>query len=146
MTYIQLVSIRKRIARCLALLAISGVMLVMPGRLNGQPLQVVNVAIPAKSFQMVIYPVAHQKGYMKEEGLDERVIFVAPTTSIQAMLGGDVHFTGAGSSALVSISTKASAAANPGARQIQARRGNRPRCSAVISRTKIAPMLNVTTT
>jgi len=40
---------------------------------------------------------------MKEEGLDERVIFVAPTTSIQAMLGGDVHFTGAGSSALVSI-------------------------------------------
>ena len=103
MTYIQLVSIRKRIARCLALLAISGVMLVMPGRLNGQPLQVVNVAIPAKSFQMVIYPVAHQKGYMKEEGLDERVIFVPPTTSIQAMLGGDVQFTGAGSSALVSI-------------------------------------------
>ena len=36
-------------------------------------------------------------GYMKEEGLDQRVIFVAPTTSIQAMLGGDVQFTGAGS-------------------------------------------------
>jgi NitT/TauT family transport system substrate-binding protein len=52
---------------------------------------------------MVIYPIAQQRGYMKEEGLDERVIFVAPTTSIQAMLGGDVHFTGAGSSALVSI-------------------------------------------
>jgi NMT1/THI5 like len=43
------------------------------------------------------------KGYMKEEGLDQRVIFVAPTTSIQAMLGGDVQFTGAGSSALVSM-------------------------------------------
>ncbi len=40
---------------------------------------------------------------MKEEGLDQRVIFVAPTTSIQAMLGGDVQFTGAGSSALVSM-------------------------------------------
>jgi len=65
--------------------------------------QIVNMAIPAKSFQMVIYPVAQQKGYMKEEGLDERVIFVAPTTSIQAMLGGDVQFTGAGSSALVSM-------------------------------------------
>jgi NitT/TauT family transport system substrate-binding protein len=47
--------------------------------------------------------VAQQKGYMKEEGLDQRVIFVAPTTSIQAMLGGDVQFTGAGSSALVSM-------------------------------------------
>src|SRR5215471_12817764 len=70
---------------------------------GAQLLHVVNMAIPARSFQMVIYPVAQQKGYMKEEGLDERVIFVAPTTSIQAMLGGDVQFTGAGSSALVSM-------------------------------------------
>jgi ABC-type nitrate/sulfonate/bicarbonate transport system substrate-binding protein len=70
---------------------------------GAQSLQTVNIAIPARSFQMVIYPIAQQKGYMKEEGIDQRVIFVAPTTSIQAMLGGDVHFTGAGSSALVSI-------------------------------------------
>ena len=70
---------------------------------NAQSLQIVNMAIPARSFQMVIYPVAQQKGYMKEEGLDQRVIFVAPTTSIQAMLGGDVQFTGAGSSTLVSM-------------------------------------------
>ena len=68
-----------------------------------QSLQIVNMAIPSKSFQMVIYPLAQQKGYMREEGLDLRVIFIAPTTSIQAMLGGDVHFTGAGSSALVSV-------------------------------------------
>jgi ABC-type nitrate/sulfonate/bicarbonate transport system substrate-binding protein len=70
---------------------------------TAQALQIVNMAIPAKSFQMVIYPIAQQKGYMKEEGIDQRVIFIAPTTSIQAMLGGDAHFTGAGSSALVSI-------------------------------------------
>ncbi len=70
---------------------------------NAQSLQTVNMAIPSKSFQMVIYPIAQQKGYMKEEGIDQRVIFIAPTTSIQAMLGGDVQFTGAGSSALVSI-------------------------------------------
>lgn len=70
---------------------------------SAQTLQTVNMAIPSKSFQMAIYPIAQQKGYMKEEGLDQRVIFVAPTTSIQAMLGGDVQFTGAGSSALVSI-------------------------------------------
>ncbi len=68
-----------------------------------QSLQTINMAVPAKSFQMVLYPVAQQKGYMKEEGLDQRVIFVAPTTSIQAMLGGDIQFTGAGTSALVSI-------------------------------------------
>lgn len=52
---------------------------------------------------MVIYPVAQQRGYMKEEGIDLRVIYIAPTTSIQGMLGGDVQFTGAGTSALVSI-------------------------------------------
>jgi ABC-type nitrate/sulfonate/bicarbonate transport system substrate-binding protein len=61
------------------------------------------MAIPAKSFQMVIYPLAKDRGFMKEEGIDLRVIYIAPVTSIQAMLGGDVQFTGAGSSALVSI-------------------------------------------
>jgi NitT/TauT family transport system substrate-binding protein len=70
---------------------------------GAQSLHIVNMAIPARSFQMVIYPLAQEKGYMREEGIDERVIFIAPTTSIQAMLGGDVHFTGAGSSALVSV-------------------------------------------
>jgi len=70
---------------------------------SAQSPQTVNMAIPARSFQMVIYPIAQQKGYMKEEGIDQRVIFIAPTTSIQAMLGGDAHFTGAGSSALVSV-------------------------------------------
>ena len=70
---------------------------------NAQALQTVNMAIPSKSFQMVIYPVAQQRGYMKEEGIDLRVIYIAPTTSIQGMLGGDVQFTGAGTSALVSI-------------------------------------------
>jgi ABC-type nitrate/sulfonate/bicarbonate transport system substrate-binding protein len=70
---------------------------------GAEPLQIVNMAIPSKSFQMVIYPVAQQRGYMKEEGIDLRVVYIAATTSIQGMLGGDVQFTGAGSSALVSI-------------------------------------------
>ena len=77
--------------------------LTVPQNGGGQTLQTVNMAIPSKSFQMVIYPLAQQKGYMKEEGIDLRVIYIAPVTSIQAMLGGDVQFTGAGSSALVSI-------------------------------------------
>src|SRR5262245_16365385 len=72
-------------------------------RAGAQSLHIVNMAIPARSFQMVIYPLAQEKGYMSEEGIDERVIFIAPTTSSQAMLGGDVQFTGAGSSALVSV-------------------------------------------
>jgi NitT/TauT family transport system substrate-binding protein len=74
-----------------------------PHPAGGQALQIVNMAIPSKSFQMVIYPLAKERGFMKEEGIDLRVIYIAPVTSIQAMLGGDVQFTGAGSSALVSI-------------------------------------------
>jgi ABC-type nitrate/sulfonate/bicarbonate transport system substrate-binding protein len=74
-----------------------------PGVATGQALQTVNMAIPSKSFQMVIYPLAKERGFMKEEGIDLSIIYIAPVTSIQAMLGGDVQFTGAGSSALVSI-------------------------------------------
>lgn len=93
----------QRLGQLLVLVITLCLRLLHPSIGNSQSLQVVNMAIPARSFQMVIYPVAQQRGYMKDEGLDQRVIFVAPTTSIQAMLGGDVQFTGAGSSALVSM-------------------------------------------
>ena len=93
----------QRLGELSLLTIILGLALFQPGIATAQSLQIVNMAVPARSFQMVIYPIAQVKGYMKEEGLDERVIFVAPTTSIQAMLGGDVQFTGAGSSALVSM-------------------------------------------
>ena len=103
MKNIPWVPTRRRIVHRFTQVAILWLALIAPKLTNAQPLQTVNMAIPAKSFQMAIYPIAQQKGYMKEEGLDQRVIFIAPTTSIQAMLGGDGHFTGAGSSALVSI-------------------------------------------
>src|SRR6266545_5962367 len=93
----------QRLGQLLVATIILFLLLLDPGFANAQSLQIVNMAVPARSFQMVLYPIAQQKGYMKEEGLDQRVIFVAPTTSIQAMLGGDVQFTGAGTSALVSI-------------------------------------------
>jgi ABC-type nitrate/sulfonate/bicarbonate transport system substrate-binding protein len=94
---------QQRLGELSFLTLVLGLALFQSGSVTAQPLQTVNMAVPARSFQMVLYPIAQQKGYMKEEGLDQRVIFVAPTTSIQAMLGGDVQFTGAGTSALVSI-------------------------------------------
>jgi NitT/TauT family transport system substrate-binding protein len=94
---------RESLGWMLAATLVICVQLVNPDSVNAQSLQTVNMAIPSKSFQMVIYPVAQQRGYMKEEGIDLRIIYVAPTTSIQGMLGGDVQFTGAGTSALVSI-------------------------------------------
>jgi NitT/TauT family transport system substrate-binding protein len=100
---LNVVRFSQRLCQLFVVAIILSLPLVDRGLVNAQSLQTVNMAIPARSFQMVLYPIAQQKGYMKEEGLDQRVIFVAPTTSIQAMLGGDVQFTGAGSSALVSM-------------------------------------------
>jgi ABC-type nitrate/sulfonate/bicarbonate transport system substrate-binding protein len=68
-----------------------------------QQLQTVNFATPSRSFQLAIYPIAQERGYMREEGIDLRVINVAPTTSVQALLGGDVQFTGAGTSAALGV-------------------------------------------
>ena len=97
------VNVTRVLVRCLSAALVLSILSFAPKPAAAQSLQVVNVAIPAKSFQMVIYPIAQQKGYMREEGIDLRVIYIAPTTSIQAMLSEDVQFTGAGSSALVSI-------------------------------------------
>lgn len=69
-------------------------------------LDTINLAIPAKSFQQVIYPLARDRGYMREEGIDLQIAFIEPTPSIQASLAGGVQFTAAGSSALIAI-TKA---------------------------------------
>lgn len=66
-------------------------------------LETINIAIPTKSFQQVIYPLAQDKGYMREEGIDLKIVFIEPTPSIQALVAGSVHFTAAGTSALIAI-------------------------------------------
>jgi hypothetical protein len=42
-------------------------LLMNPQFTTAQTLQTVSMAIPSKSFQMAIYPIAQQKGYMKEK-------------------------------------------------------------------------------
>ena len=63
----------------------------------------VNVTLPSKSFQFVIFPIAKERGYMKEEGIDLNIVVMGSTAGIQAVLAGDMHFTGSGSSALVAV-------------------------------------------
>lgn len=66
-------------------------------------LDTVNVTLPSKSFQFVIFPIAKERGYMKEEGIDLNIVVMGSTAGIQAVLAGDMHFTGSGSSALVAV-------------------------------------------
>jgi NitT/TauT family transport system substrate-binding protein len=66
-------------------------------------LDTVTITLPAKSFQFVMFPLAKERGYMKEEGIDLNVMVMASTAGIQAVLAGDMQFTGSGSSALVAV-------------------------------------------
>ena len=64
----------------------------------------VNLAIPTKSFQHVIYPIAQDQRFFEAEGIDVRIILVAPAVSIQALMTKQVHFTLSGTSALIARS------------------------------------------
>jgi ABC-type nitrate/sulfonate/bicarbonate transport system substrate-binding protein len=66
-------------------------------------LEKVNVTLPSKSFQFIIFPLAKERGYMKEEGIDLNVVVMASTAGLQAVLAGEMDFTGSGSSALVAV-------------------------------------------
>jgi len=88
----------------LTLVLLSPVMLaflLMELRADAVALETVHLALPSRSFQMAIFPLAQERGYMREEGIDLRPILIRPVTSIQAMLSGDIQFTMAGTSALV---------------------------------------------
>ncbi|TMA79871.1 MAG: hypothetical protein E6J74_40455, partial [Deltaproteobacteria bacterium] len=63
----------------------------------------VTIALPAKSFQQIIFPLALERGYMKEEGIDIKITFMEPTPSIQALVADSIQLTAAGGSALVAI-------------------------------------------
>ena len=56
---------------------------------------------PGKNFQHVIYPIAQEKGYVREEGIDLKMLVIAGTPSIQGLLAGSIQFTVAGTSALI---------------------------------------------
>src|SRR5215471_17562385 len=63
----------------------------------------VSVTLPSKSFQFIIFPLARERGYMKEEGIDLNVVVMAATPGLQAVVAGEMDFTGSGSSALVAV-------------------------------------------
>jgi ABC-type nitrate/sulfonate/bicarbonate transport system substrate-binding protein len=67
-------------------------------------LDTINIALPTKSFQHVIYPIAQDQHFFEAEGLDVRIILVAPAVSIQALMTKQVHLTLSGTSALIARS------------------------------------------
>ena len=66
-------------------------------------LDTMNVAISTKTFQAALFPIAQERGYMKEEGIDLKTVFIEATPGIQAMIAGSIDFTNSGTSALVAL-------------------------------------------
>ncbi len=66
-------------------------------------LETVNLAISTKTIQASIFPIAQERGYMREEGIDLKPVFIEATPGIQAMVAGSIQFTNSGSSALVAV-------------------------------------------
>ena len=64
-------------------------------------LDITYLAIPTKSIQHVLYPLAQDQHYLEQEGIDLKIVLVPPAVSIQALITKSVHFTLAGTSALI---------------------------------------------
>jgi ABC-type nitrate/sulfonate/bicarbonate transport system substrate-binding protein len=75
--------------------------LLLPNEANS--LEIVNLALTNTNFQMVLYPIAQDRGYMREEGIDLRSILVRSELSIQAMIAGSFQFSMAGTMGLVNV-------------------------------------------
>src|SRR5690242_9444929 len=67
-------------------------------------LDTVSAALTSKAFQYVPLVIAQERGYMKEEGLDLKLVFMQNAAGLQALIANQVQFSGSGSSALVAIS------------------------------------------
>src|SRR6476659_5776719 len=63
----------------------------------------INVTLPSKSFQFIIFPLAKERGYMKEEGIDLNVVVMASTPGLQAVVAGEIRIIKNESSALVAV-------------------------------------------
>jgi len=91
-------------------------------------LEKINVTLPSKSFQFVIFPIAKERGYMKEEGIDLNIAIMASTVGIQSVVAGDMHFTGSGSSALVAVTNGNGPAAVQQPERIEEQENRRNQC------------------
>ncbi len=67
-------------------------------------LENVTAALTSKAFQYIPLVIAQERGYMKEEGLELRLVFMQNAAGLQALIANQVQFSGSGSSALVAIS------------------------------------------
>ena len=67
-------------------------------------METLSAALTSKAFQYVPLVIAQERGYLKEEGIDLKFVFMQNAPGLQALIANTVQFSGSGSSALVAIS------------------------------------------
>jgi len=67
-------------------------------------IETISVVLTSKAFQYAPVVIAQERGYMKEEGIDVKFVFMQNAPGLQALMANTVQFSGSGSSALVAIS------------------------------------------
>lgn len=78
-----------------------GVLAALPAQ--AQNLEPIHLALTTRSFQYVIFAIAQERGYLKEEGIELRIVMMQTTPGLQALVSGAIQYSGAGSSALVAV-------------------------------------------
>ena len=73
--------------------------------------ETITVALTSKAFQYTVLPIAQDRGYFKEEGIDLKITYMQNAAGLQALIANTVNFSGSGSSALVEPSTAGDRAA-----------------------------------
>ena len=77
---------------------------ILVARTRAGALEIVHLALPTKSFQHVIYPLAQEQRFFEIEGIDLRLVLIAPAVSIQSLMTKHIHLTLSGTSALIARS------------------------------------------
>ena len=65
--------------------------------------RVVNMAVSARSLAQVAHYVAEEKGYYRDEGLEVRLILTSTPIAAQALIAGNVDFTGVSGGVLPAV-------------------------------------------
>ena len=78
--------------------------LVLIASAQAAAIETISVVLTSKAFQYIPLSIAQDRGYMKEEGIDLKFVYMQNAPGMQALLTNAVQFTGSGSSALVAIS------------------------------------------
>src|SRR5437016_3120535 len=92
-----------RATRRLAVIKILSCFLALSSLAKTAEARIINVAVSARSLAQVAHYVAEEKGYYRDEGLEVRLILMSTPTAAQALIAGNVEFTGVSGGVLPAV-------------------------------------------